>query len=203
MTKRTTLSHRRHILEKENGTISKVWGGKIPICLVFPNTYHVGMSNLGFQLLYRHLNSLPDVVCERAFLPDRGEWEEYLRSDTPLLSLESSRPLTQFQIVAFSLPFENDFDVNKDTIAADVISKVGPGGHFLAERHTAQRARKEFFFPVIADRQTREAWAAAGSVDAAQRARSEAKRILAEHRPTGFADDLEKLLRDKYRGISG
>lgn len=109
MTKRTTLSHRRHILEKENGTISKVWGGKIPICLVFPNTYHVGMSNLGFQLLYRHLNSLPDVVCERAFLPDRGEWEEYLRSDTPLLSLESSRPLTQFQVVAFSLPFENDF----------------------------------------------------------------------------------------------
>ncbi len=108
MTKRTILSH-RHILEKEDGTISKEWGGNIPICLVFPNYYHVGMSNLGFQLLYRHLNSVAGVVCERAFLPERKEWEEYIRNDTPLLSLESCRPLAQFQIIAFSLPFENDF----------------------------------------------------------------------------------------------
>jgi len=108
VTTRIILSHRR-LLDKEEGTITKKWGGKIPICLVFPNSYHVGMSNLGFQLLYRHLNSLPEVVCERAFLPERKQWEEYLRSNTPLLSLESCKPLLQFHIVAFSLPFENDF----------------------------------------------------------------------------------------------
>jgi radical SAM superfamily enzyme YgiQ (UPF0313 family) len=97
------------LLAQEEGTVRKEWGGRIPICLVFPNSYHVGMSNLGFQLLYRLLNSLPDVVCERAFLPETTELREYSRSNTPLLSLESGKPLPRFQIIAFSVPFENDF----------------------------------------------------------------------------------------------
>jgi radical SAM superfamily enzyme YgiQ (UPF0313 family) len=91
----------RDLLAQEQGTISKPWGSRIPICLVFPHTYHVGMSNLGFQILYRLLNSLPDVVCERAFLPEQDKG--------PLLSLESGKPLAQFKIIAFSCPFENDF----------------------------------------------------------------------------------------------
>jgi radical SAM superfamily enzyme YgiQ (UPF0313 family) len=99
----------KELLAQEEGTIRKEWGGKIPICLVFPNSYHVGMSNLGFQLLYRLLNSLPDYVCERAFLPGKKELQEYVRSNTPLISLESNTPLSQFQIIAFSTPFENDF----------------------------------------------------------------------------------------------
>jgi len=103
------LRSHNDLLAREAGTIRKEWGGRIPICLVFPNTYHVGMSNLGFQLLYRLLNSLPDCVCERAFLPEQKEWREYVRSNTPLLSLESNKPLAQFQIIAFSIPFENDF----------------------------------------------------------------------------------------------
>jgi radical SAM superfamily enzyme YgiQ (UPF0313 family) len=97
------------LLAQEEGTVRKEWGGKIPICLVFPNSYHVGMSNLGFQILYRLLNSLPHVVCERAFLPEAMELREYSRSNTPLLSLESNKPLARFQIIAFSVPFENDF----------------------------------------------------------------------------------------------
>jgi len=108
VTQRIALSH-RNLLAHEQGAIIKPWGGKIPVCLVFPNTYHVGMSNLGFQLLYRLLNALPDVVCERAFLPEQSEWQEYVRGNTPLLSLESNKPLSQFKIIAFSLPFENDF----------------------------------------------------------------------------------------------
>jgi radical SAM superfamily enzyme YgiQ (UPF0313 family) len=108
VTRKIALSH-RDLLAQEQGTIIKPWGGKTPICLVFPNTYHVGMSNLGFQLLYRLLNSLPEVVCERAFLPEEGQWREYERASTPLLSLESGRPLSRFKIIAFSLPFENDF----------------------------------------------------------------------------------------------
>ena len=108
MTQRIAIS-RRDLLAQEQGTVIKEWGGKIPICLVFPNTYYVGMSNLGFQVLYRILNSLPEVVCERAFLPHALNRREYTKNDEHLVSLESGRPLAQFQIVAFSIPFENDY----------------------------------------------------------------------------------------------
>ena len=97
------------LLSKEKGTVQKDWGGKITVCLIFPNHYWVGMSNLGFQIIYQLLNSSPDVVCERAFLPERELLEEHRRTNTPLLSLESQRPLSQFQILAFSLPYENDY----------------------------------------------------------------------------------------------
>ncbi|RLA82733.1 MAG: radical SAM protein [Deltaproteobacteria bacterium] len=97
------------LLSKEKGAVQKDWGGKITVCLIFPNHYWVGMSNLGFQIIYQLLNSFPDVVCERAFLPERELLEEHQRTNTPLLSLESQRPLSQFQILAFSLPYENDY----------------------------------------------------------------------------------------------
>jgi radical SAM superfamily enzyme YgiQ (UPF0313 family) len=102
------LGRHKELLAQEEGTVKKEWGGRIPICLVFPNSYHVGMSNLGLQLLYRLLNAIPHVVCERAFLPEAEELREYRRSNTPLLSLESDKPLSQFQIIAVSIPFEND-----------------------------------------------------------------------------------------------
>lgn len=97
------------LLEKEQGTVFKDPGGKINIALVYPNTYHVGMSSLGFQGIYGLLNSMKDVVCERAFLPDDEDIEEYLRTDTELFSMESKRPLNRFDIVAFSVSFENDY----------------------------------------------------------------------------------------------
>ncbi len=82
------LKEKAHeLLAKEKGTIYKDPGGKITIALVYPNTYHVGMSNLGFQGIYGLLNSMPDVVCERAFLPDEKDLEEYLRTETELFSL--------------------------------------------------------------------------------------------------------------------
>jgi radical SAM superfamily enzyme YgiQ (UPF0313 family) len=97
------------LLSKETGTVYKNPGGKITVALVYPNTYHVGMSNLGFQGIYGLLNSMPDVVCERAFLPDEKDLNEYLRTETELFSLESKRPLNRFDIVAFSVSFENDY----------------------------------------------------------------------------------------------
>jgi hypothetical protein len=66
VSRRGELSPRER-LAREQGTIVKDWGGRLPIALVYPNTYHVGMSSLGFQTLYRLLNARPDVVCERAF----------------------------------------------------------------------------------------------------------------------------------------
>lgn len=97
------------LLSKEKGTVYKDPGGKINIALVYPNTYHVGMSNLGFQGIYGLLNSMDDVVCERAFLPERRDIDEYIRTDTELFSLESKRPLSRFGIIAFSVSFENDY----------------------------------------------------------------------------------------------
>jgi radical SAM superfamily enzyme YgiQ (UPF0313 family) len=97
------------LLSKEQGTVYKNPGGKINIALVYPNTYHVGMSNLGFQGIYGLLNKMDDVVCERAFLPDDEDMEEYRRTDTEIFALESKRTLGRFDIVAFSVSFENDY----------------------------------------------------------------------------------------------
>src|SRR5881628_1695252 len=89
------------LLAQEQGAVRKDWGGKIAFALVYPNTYAVGMSNLGFQTIYRHLNALPDVVCERVFLPDPEDVPEHQRTGTPPLSLESKRPLADFDLLGF------------------------------------------------------------------------------------------------------
>ena len=97
------------LLAAEQGTVRKDWGGRVSIALVYPNTYPVGMSNLGFQTIYRHLNALPDVVCERVFLPEPADLDEMRRTSTPPLSLESQRPLTDFQLIGFSVTYEGDY----------------------------------------------------------------------------------------------
>ena len=83
--------------------------GQLAVCLVSPSRYHTGMSSLGFQTAYTLLADSPDIRCERAFLPDRDLLEEYSRSGTPLLSLESSTPLADFDVIAFSTSFEPDY----------------------------------------------------------------------------------------------
>ncbi len=106
---RKLVEKAKALLSKEQGTVYKDPGGKISLCLVYPNTYHVGMSNLGFQGIYGLLNARDDVVCERAFFPDGDDVEIYRRTGTPVFSLESGRPLDRFDIVAFSVSFENDY----------------------------------------------------------------------------------------------
>ncbi len=96
---------RKEFLAQESGTIKKDWGGKISVALTYPNYYHLGMSNLGFQTLYLLMNSLDDVVCERVFLAE-GEGG---RTNGSPRALESGRPLTDFDIIAFSISFENDY----------------------------------------------------------------------------------------------
>jgi radical SAM superfamily enzyme YgiQ (UPF0313 family) len=106
---RKLIERADYLLSKEKGTIFKDPGGKINIALVYPNRYAVGMSSLGFQGIYGLLNRLPDVLCERVFLPDPEDMEEYERTGAELFSLESRRPLSRFDIVAFSVSFENDY----------------------------------------------------------------------------------------------
>jgi radical SAM superfamily enzyme YgiQ (UPF0313 family) len=99
----------RRILAEETGATPKNWGGKLTVCLVYPNRYRIAMGNLGFQTVYALLNAYQDVVCERAFLPDPEDLAEYRKSRTPLLSLESQRPLAEFDLLAFSVSFESDY----------------------------------------------------------------------------------------------
>jgi radical SAM superfamily enzyme YgiQ (UPF0313 family) len=99
----------RCILAIEKGTTPKNWGGKLTVCLVYPNRYRTAMSNLGFQAVYAQLNAQPDILCERAFLPDPDDLKEYTKSRTKLLSLESQRPLSDFAVIAFSVSFESDY----------------------------------------------------------------------------------------------
>lgn len=99
----------RKTLEKEVGFVQKPHIDRLRIALVFPNTYFVGMSNLGFQTVYRLFNQQEDVVCERAFLPPKQELRAQLDAGTKLITLESQTPLADFDVIAFSVSFEWDY----------------------------------------------------------------------------------------------
>ena len=94
--KKNLAPNRKKLLSVEKGAILKR-NTPLRVALVFPNTYSVGMANLGFQTIYKILNQIPDVSCQRFFL------------DLGINSLEENRKLTSFHIIAFSLPFEMDY----------------------------------------------------------------------------------------------
>jgi len=96
-------------LAKETGYIRKPHGSRLRVALAFPNTYWVGMSNLGFQTVYRLFNDQHDIVCERVFLPPKQELAELLASRTSLVTLESQTPVSEFDVLAFSVSFEWDY----------------------------------------------------------------------------------------------
>ena len=99
----------RDMLAREVGYVRKPHGGRIRVVLAFPNTYYVGMSSLGFQTVYRLFNDLDDVVCERVFLPPKQELQAQLRAGTPLVTLESQTPVSEFDVFAMSVSFEWDY----------------------------------------------------------------------------------------------
>lgn len=99
----------QHWLSEEKGTVRKNWGGKIRVALAFPNRYALGMSNLGFQAVYGALNGLEEVVCERVFYPEPDDLNILKEHPGNLISLESQRPVREFHLLLFSIPFENDY----------------------------------------------------------------------------------------------
>jgi radical SAM superfamily enzyme YgiQ (UPF0313 family) len=96
-------------LAKEVGYIRKPHVDRLRVALAFPNTYYVGMSNLGFQTVYQLFNAHDDVVCERFFLPPKQQLKEQLASRAPVVTLESQSLVRDFDIVAFSVSFEWDY----------------------------------------------------------------------------------------------
>jgi radical SAM superfamily enzyme YgiQ (UPF0313 family) len=109
MKKVNQRDHARDVLSREVGYVQKPHGGRLRVALAFPNTYFVGMSSLGFQTVYRLFNDIDNVVCERVFLPGRQELQAQLESGAPLLTLESQTPVSDFDILAFSVSFEWDY----------------------------------------------------------------------------------------------
>ncbi len=99
----------RDLLAKEVGYVRKPHGGKLRVALAFPNTYFVGMSNLGFQTVYKLFNAEDDIVCERAFLPPKSELAAQIESGAPLVTVESGTAVAEFDIIAFSVSFEWDY----------------------------------------------------------------------------------------------
>src|ERR1700738_578541 len=132
--KKIIESYKRKLAGEEGWILKR--GAQLRIALCYPNVYSIGMANLGFQAMYEIFNRIPEVSCERGFLPDnagsaRGgkgsgydqalphgrtsdtrpldEMNEYERTRTPLLSLESQTRLRDFDVIAFSISFETDY----------------------------------------------------------------------------------------------
>jgi radical SAM superfamily enzyme YgiQ (UPF0313 family) len=99
----------RELLAKEVGYVRKPHGGRLRVALAFPNTYFVGMSNLGLQTVYKLFNAESDIVCERVFLPPKSELQAQLATGEPLVTIESQTPVRDFDVFAFSVSFEWDY----------------------------------------------------------------------------------------------
>ena len=94
----------------EEGAQAYAPGLRHPVAFIYPNVYHLGMSNLGLHILYHMINARGDSACERFFLPERRLMEEHVKSKTPLLSVETGKPLANFAVIFVMLSFEMDYD---------------------------------------------------------------------------------------------
>lgn len=109
MNRKDLIDRLQELYKEEDSrvTINPHAGQKVAI--VYPNTYFVGMSNLGLHIIYEEINLRNDSVCERIFLPEKKELEAYDKTKTPLMSIETQRPMHQFDVVAFDVTFEMDY----------------------------------------------------------------------------------------------
>ena len=91
------------------------------------------------------------------------------------------------------LPFlVQGVEVSDETLALDVIHKVGPGGEYVSQKHTLEHFQKEYFYPELADTRGYEAWRKAGAKTLIEKANEKAKKILKEHWPTPLDKDVQK-----------
>ena len=107
---------RQQRLDDETGCSPHPWRDQLKVALVYPNHYYHAMSNLGFQAVYQAINSAQGCLCERFFLPEHDELDSYRHNRLPLLSFETQHALDDFDVVAYSLSFENDY-VNLVTLS--------------------------------------------------------------------------------------
>ena len=104
------------------------------------------------------------------------------------------------EVVAMAKRFIRGFQVNAETLARGVIEEVGPGGHYLQERHTVRHMRNELWMPVLLTRDHRDVWRSAGSKDLAVRVRERVQQISESHKVPALPDavlaELDRLRRE-------
>src|SRR5688572_11184215 len=93
----------------EYQSVIKTDGVDARVCLAFPDVYDIGMSHLGTKIIYSLLNAVPNIACERAFAPWLDMEAELRVRNLPLVSLESQRPLHEFDVLGISLQYELTF----------------------------------------------------------------------------------------------
>lgn len=132
---------REDVLSREVGAVRKEWGGKLRVALVYPNRYEAGMSNLGFLTVHARINARADALCERAFLsvPGTAGRPPERERGIPARTVESGRLLSEFDIVAVSLSFENDL------LNLPAILSAGGVPPFREERHPAKEEGSSAF----------------------------------------------------------
>ena len=124
-------SRLRERLAQERGYYRYPAGMRTRFALVYPNTYFIGMSNLGIHIVYDLLNQRRDTACERVFLPDRAELPRYERTQTPMMSVETQTPLADFAIIGFAVSFEMDYF---NVVKMLLLSRIHPRADRRTER---------------------------------------------------------------------
>jgi trimethylamine--corrinoid protein Co-methyltransferase len=147
------------------------------------------------QASYEKTMSLIMAVMAGADLIDlfAGSMESYRTTSFEQMVIDN-------ELAGMALRCAEGIEVNAETMAKDVIDRVGPGGHYLADKHTLDWFKKEHYRPMISDRKTRADWEKSGSKDIREEARNRAKEILASHEPEPVDPtvwrEIEKIIKD-------
>ncbi|NIR86342.1 [trimethylamine--corrinoid protein] Co-methyltransferase, partial [Candidatus Bathyarchaeota archaeon] len=144
----------------------------------------------GAQASYEKLTSgFPPVFSGCDMIAGIG-----LLDDCKTLQLEEI--VIDAEIVKIVFRLAQGIEVTDETLALDTIRKIGPGGNFLAERHTLNHLEKEHFIPQLTDRRSYEAWLKNGAKNLAKRAKEKVKTILQKHKPEPLEKDAAKQITD-------
>jgi trimethylamine--corrinoid protein Co-methyltransferase len=103
------------------------------------------------------------------------------------------------EIVGMAMRVLRGIQVDEETLAAEAIERVGPGGHHLMDPLTLSHMRSEYFYPRIADRQNPASWAASGRLDARARAQDRLRRLLESHQPDPLPAETDAAIRAEFR----
>ena len=118
---------------------------------------------------------------------------------TNMNSISLEQAVIDDEIIGMVMRVLRGIEVTDETLAVEVIERVGPGGNFLIDHHTIQFMRFEFFFPKVGDRRDRTTWEDEGKLDTRARAAARVKRLLREHRPPGLPPEVDAALREEFR----
>ncbi len=113
-----------------------------------------------------------------------------------ILGISYEQVIIDNEILGMVLHGIKKIEINDDTLAFDIIQKVGPRGQFLGQKHTMQYMRKQLYIPMISDKQSRELWSKKGAKDILTRAKEKVEEILKTHKIEPLDEDIKRMLRN-------